>query len=226
MALAPNKGEEISPAALQSPTMKQASTSCSLHFYYNTYGEGISATCKNKSAFSTNVLFAIKIRPFHTDEAKLNVVMIEGTQATTLWWQSGSHEDVWQAAVVTVGRMPQDFSITFEGSRTFNKPGHVAIDDITFSNCSLPGSSLQHWTFCLSVSLEARVHRGFVSSTEPQPVCPDTMFRCNNSVCVESKHLCDYSDDCGDRSDENDCGEISQRSWQQRDLNFKKNVNM
>lgn len=47
------------------------------------------------------------------------------------------------------------------------------------------------------------------------------MFRCNNSVCVESKHLCDYSDDCGDRTDEDNCGEISQRPWKQRDLNLE-----
>lgn len=43
MALKPKTGEEVSPAALQSPTMTQASTTCTLHFYYNIYGEGISA---------------------------------------------------------------------------------------------------------------------------------------------------------------------------------------
>lgn len=41
-------------------------------------------------------------------------------------------------------------------------------------------------------------------------MCSDNMFKCNNSVCVEKNHLCDYSDDCGDDSDENNCGEISQ----------------
>lgn len=43
MTLKPKKGHEISPAALQSPTMKQAAASCTLNFYYNLYGEGISA---------------------------------------------------------------------------------------------------------------------------------------------------------------------------------------
>lgn len=76
------------------------------------------------------------------DEAQLDVVMREGSQATTLWWQTVGHEDDWRPGIVIVGRMPQDFSITFEGSRTFNKRGHVAIDDISFINCTLPGSSV------------------------------------------------------------------------------------
>lgn len=33
---------------------------------------------------------------------------------------------------------------------------------------------------------------------------------CNNSVCVEHSQVCDFSDDCGDWSDENNCGEILQ----------------
>lgn len=144
MALKPNRGEETSSAALQSPTMKQASTSCTLRFYYNTYGQGTSSTCKcSKHRVSHKHAFAIKIWPFRTDEAKLNVVVLEGTQAITLWWQSVNHKDIWQPAIVTVGRMPQDFSITFEGLRTFNHPGHIAIDDISFTNCSLPGNSVQ-----------------------------------------------------------------------------------
>ncbi|TWW73586.1 LDL-receptor class A domain-containing protein 2 Skeletal organic matrix MAM and [Takifugu flavidus] len=151
MALKPKTGENVSPAALQSPTMTQASTTCTLHFYYSIYVE---------------------------DEAQLDVVMREGSQVTTLWRQTVGHEDVWRPGIVIVGRMPQDFSITFEGSRTFNKHGHVAIDDISFTNCTLP---------------------------EPQPACPDNMFKCINSVCVESNQLCDYSDDCGDRSDEINC---------------------
>lgn len=36
------------------------------------------------------------------------------------------------------------------------------------------------------------------------------MFTCNNSVCVEHNLVCDFSDDCGDQSDESNCGETSQ----------------
>lgn len=74
-----------------------------------------------------------------TDIAELNVVLKEGPRTTTLWWLSGSHADLWHHGEVTVGRMPQDFTILFEASRTFTKPGHIAIDDIDFTNCTLPG---------------------------------------------------------------------------------------
>lgn len=74
-----------------------------------------------------------------TDIKELNVLLKEGSRITTLWWQLGNHGDVWQHGKVTVGRTPQDFTILFEASRTFNKPGHIAIDDIDFTNCTLPG---------------------------------------------------------------------------------------
>lgn len=153
MAVNSVSGLEISPAALQSPTMKQASATCTLHFYYNMYGE---------------------------DGKDLSVLLKEGSRTSTLWWLSGSHEDLWHHGEVTVGRMPQDFTILFEASRTFNRPGHIAIDDIDFSNCTLP---------------------------EPQPLCPENMFMCNNNACVPQNQVCDFSDDCGDWSDEHNCEE-------------------
>ncbi|XP_062284207.1 MAM and LDL-receptor class A domain-containing protein 1 [Scomber scombrus] len=164
MAVESYNGDQMSPAALQSPAMKQASSTCTLHFHYNMYGEDIK---------------------------ELNVLLKDGSRTTTLWWQSGNHGDLWQHGEVTVGRTPQDFTILFEASRTFNKPGHIAIDDIDFTNCTLP---------------------------EPQPVCPENMFMCNNSVCVESNQVCDFSDDCGDWSDENICeqqGVVERCSFEQ-----------
>ncbi|XP_044077011.1 MAM and LDL-receptor class A domain-containing protein 1 isoform X2 [Siniperca chuatsi] len=164
IAVQSDQGDQMSPAALQSPTMKQASAICTLHFYYNMYGEDIE---------------------------ELSVVLKEGSRTTTLWWLSGNHGDLWQHGEVTVGRMPQDFTILFEASRSFTKPGHIAIDDIDFTNCTLP---------------------------EPQPLCPENMFMCNNSVCVEHNQVCDFSDDCGDWSDEKNCeqqGVVERCSFEQ-----------
>ncbi|KAF3698789.1 MAM and LDL-receptor class A domain-containing protein 1 [Channa argus] len=164
MSVESAQGDQMSPAALQSPTFRQASTTCTLHFYYNMYGE---------------------------DTEDLNVVLKEGARTTTLWWLSGNHGDLWQHGEVTVGRIPLDFSILFEASRTFSKPGHIAIDDIAFANCTLP---------------------------EAQPSCPQSSFVCNNSVCVEYNQVCDFSDDCGDWSDENNCeqqGVVERCSFEQ-----------
>ncbi|XP_069014100.1 apical endosomal glycoprotein [Embiotoca jacksoni] len=161
MAVEPHRGYQMSPAALQSPTMKQASTTCMLHFYYNMYGEVVE---------------------------ELNVLLKVGSRTTPLSRLPGNHGDSWHHGEVTVGRIPHDFTILFEASRTFNKPGHIAIDDVDFTNCTLP---------------------------EPQPGCPDSMFMCNNKVCVDPKHLCDFSDDCGDGSDENNCGVGERCSFEQ-----------
>ncbi|XP_074544676.1 MAM and LDL-receptor class A domain-containing protein 1 [Halichoeres trimaculatus] len=151
MAVEPDRGAQMSPAAIRSPTMKQASSTCTLHFYYNMFGDDIE---------------------------ELSVLLMEGPRSTALWWLSGNHGDSWHHGEVRVGRTPQDFSILLEASRAFTSQGHVAIDDISFANCTLP---------------------------EPQPQCPEGLFRCNNSVCVEHSQRCDFSDDCGDWSDENGC---------------------
>lgn len=138
------------------------------------------------------------------------MVLKEGPRATTLWWPSDTREDSWHHGEVTVGRMPQDFTILFEASRAFTKPGHLAIDDIDFTTCSLPGNLLCLCCCSDRPFFKADLLSFSVSFIEPQPVCPEHMFTCNNSVCVEVSRVCDYSDDCGDRSDESECGEISQ----------------
>lgn len=97
--------------------------------------------CKIKRSCSLCMWVYFCITPHTvTDIEELNVVLKERSRTTTLLWLSGSHGDFWHHGEVTVGRLPQDFVILFEGSRAFNKPGHIAIDDVDFTNCTLPGS--------------------------------------------------------------------------------------
>ncbi|KAM9845004.1 MAM and LDL-receptor class A domain-containing protein 1 [Aulostomus maculatus] len=154
MAVESDRGDQMSPATLQSPVMKQASSTCTLHFFYNMYGNDVN---------------------------KLTVLLQESSRTTTLWWESGNHGNVWQHGEVTVGRTHQDFTILFEASRMFSALGHIAIDGVNFTSCTLP---------------------------DAQPVCPENMFTCNNSLCVERNQVCDFSDDCGDRSDEDKCEQL------------------
>lgn len=150
MAVKENRVDHESPAALFSPLMQQASANCTLHFYYNIYTK---------------------------DKSELNVFLQSGLRTTLLWWGSGNHGDQWHDAQLTVGRVPVDFRVLFE-ARISSVSGHIAIDDIGFSSCSL---------------------------SEPQLSCPETMFTCSNRACVELSRVCDFSDDCGDQSDEIDC---------------------
>uniref|UniRef100_G3PY20 MAM domain-containing protein n=2 Tax=Gasterosteus aculeatus aculeatus TaxID=481459 RepID=G3PY20_GASAC len=172
LAVAPKRGDDVSLAAVHSPPMRQASATCTLHFHYSMNGE---------------------------DGEMLNVLLNEGSRTTALWWLSGNHGDAWHPAEVTVGRIPQDFTVLFEACRSFNRPGHVAIDDIHFTNCTLP---------------------------EPEPSCPPNTFVCNNSVCVEHSRVCDFSDDCGDWSDERNCerrGVVERCSFEQGLCFWEKN---
>ncbi|XP_057713068.1 MAM and LDL-receptor class A domain-containing protein 1 [Corythoichthys intestinalis] len=151
VSVSPYNGDHLSPAALQSPITKQSAADCTLHFYYNVYGE---------------------------EMHELKVLLSESSRTTVLWWQSGAADNSWHHGEVMVGRRRQDFNILFEATRDFNKPGHIAVDDVNFTSCNLP---------------------------DPQPVCPENMFTCKNGVCVEKNRLCDFTDDCGDLTDENNC---------------------
>lgn len=64
----------------------------------------------------------------------------EGQRRTPLWWMSGNHGDEWHRAELAVGRTHQVFTLLFEATRTYSELGDIAIDDISFINCNLPGT--------------------------------------------------------------------------------------
>lgn len=69
----------------------------------------------------------------------LDVVLRVGARTTTLLSMTKHTSSRWVFCEVIVGRVPQDFNILFEASREFDHDEYFAIDDIDFSNCSLPG---------------------------------------------------------------------------------------
>ncbi|KAL2097653.1 hypothetical protein ACEWY4_006860 [Coilia grayii] len=109
---------------------------------------------------------------------ELRVLLQEGSRLTPLLQLSGNHGDKWHQVELGVGRTPQVFHLLFEATRTFSELGDIAVDDITMLNCSLP---------------------------EAADDCPLGFFTCANRVCVETSRVCDFTDDCGDRSEEVQC---------------------
>jgi hypothetical protein len=57
----------------------------------------------------------------------------------------------------------------------------LAIDNVQFINCNFPTNAS-------------------CDSTQQQ-------FTCANTACVPSAFICDFTDDCGDDSDETSCGQ-------------------
>ncbi|KAM9501604.1 MAM and LDL-receptor class A domain-containing protein 1 [Clarias gariepinus] len=84
----------------------------------------------------------------------------------------------------------ENFQVMFEGKMGRNGMGDISIDDITFS----PG--------CLFNNDPK------INLPDPPNVdfCPLGLLRCDNGNCYKPEHLCDFIDNCGDNSDEKNCG--------------------
>lgn len=46
----------------------------------------------------------------------------------------------------------------------------------------------------------------------PPPTCSPTQFTCDNRRCIPYSYVCDTDNDCGDLSDESNCGRMYMKS--------------
>ncbi|XP_027784436.2 MAM and LDL-receptor class A domain-containing protein 1 [Marmota flaviventris] len=85
----------------------------------------------------------------------------------------------------------EDFQIKFEGRVGKGHHGSIALDDIVFTeSCISSHSSMREE---LAVPL-------------PTGYCPHGYRECQNGKCYRAEQSCDFADDCGDNTDENECG--------------------
>ncbi|XP_077978883.1 MAM and LDL-receptor class A domain-containing protein 2-like [Glandiceps talaboti] len=100
-------------------------------------------------------------------------------QSKRLWIRNGAQGEAWQNATLSIGKWEQ-FWIIFEGTRGSSRYGDIAIDDVQFNNC------------------------GDVAGAR---TCDNaTEFQClDNKRCLSLDRYCDYRQDCGDGSDEQQC---------------------
>ncbi|XP_056146869.1 apical endosomal glycoprotein [Lampris incognitus] len=113
---------------------------------------------------------------------------------TPLWasvWRKDSKEAVvwrsestsvrgWREATIFLGRISTAFQIRLNSRRSMGNAGDVAVDHLEFLDCALP-------------------------LPPPGEGCAAGLFECKREGCVAQRQLCDGTDDCGDRTDEEPC---------------------
>ncbi|XP_070842581.1 MAM and LDL-receptor class A domain-containing protein 1 [Chaetodon trifascialis] len=139
-----------------------------------------SSQCKMRFYFHMSGDGIGTLSVFRKSEGHLHLLL-------TLMGDQGSY---WQTRDIPLSDT-RDFQVIFEGKVGRSPKGDICLDDITFS----PG--------CLLASSPAGE-----DDAPPPPAgsCPSGFLPCENGQCFTPAQSCDFTDDCGDGTDEKDCG--------------------
>lgn len=117
------------------------------------------------------------------DKIDVDLYMVVGGYTIPVWTLSAlsrkPKEGEWNEAVVDVGRYPKVISFFFKSQRLSLGRATFAVDHINYQGCALPAKE------------------GNCSSFFE--------FQCANGACSPKFSRCNYVDDCGDNSDEDNC---------------------
>lgn len=84
-----------------------------------------------------------------------------------------------QNLIVVVGRVAQPFHLVVEYEASASYSQDVNIFFMEMESCKIPTNLTS---------------------------CPEDYHTCKNGLCIDPRAICDFTDDCGDNSDEDDCG--------------------
>ncbi|XP_037121973.1 apical endosomal glycoprotein [Syngnathus acus] len=97
-----------------------------------------------------------------------------------VWRPEATSVRGWREATIFLGRIAAPFQIHLNSNRLQGRKGDVAVDQLEFLDCALP-------------------------LPLPGKECPAEMLACKRGGCVTQRQVCDGTDDCGDRTDEENC---------------------
>ncbi|XP_039549254.1 MAM and LDL-receptor class A domain-containing protein 1 isoform X2 [Pimephales promelas] len=120
----------------------------------------------------------------------LNVYMSTNSSRSLLLSLTGNRGNYWSRQEVPLSSS-DNFRIMFDGKVGLNTRVHICLDDIIFSSGCILDSRFE------------------TTDTTPRLLsgsCPPGSLQCNNNNCYKQEQICDFTDDCGDGTDELDCG--------------------
>lgn len=95
-----------------------------------------------------------------------------------LFTDQSSSQD-WQKLSLPLGRIPSSYNLLIEAISSGLEQETIIVDEVKLIDCVLPSP-------CTSL--------------------PPSYFECENKACYPGEARCDFTDDCGDYSDEAKCG--------------------
>ncbi|XP_043921445.1 MAM and LDL-receptor class A domain-containing protein 1 [Protopterus annectens] len=119
---------------------------------------------------------------------ELYIVTVEN-QKYLLFNLSRSQGNFWQRKEILL-QSKDDFKVVFLGQLGPTGKGDIALDDISFSNGCIPSFSLFPGE----------------DTSSPTGSCPHGYLTCQNGRCYRPEQSCDFVNDCGDNTDEKECG--------------------
>nr|XP_054757464.1 MAM and LDL-receptor class A domain-containing protein 1-like [Lytechinus pictus] len=119
----------------------------------------------------------------------VHFLLVSGLDRSFVSYYSKVGSGEWSFVSIPIGRVKGTFQIEVKAFRDYAGKGDIAIDDISFRDCSFPAP--------------------------PPGGCSPVEFTCGNGNCINTDRYCDLTDDCGDMSDEincDDCGDMSDKN--------------
>lgn len=105
----------------------------------------------------------------------IEVYTLFNNQTDHIWSVEGRHFGKWNHGMVFIGPR-SNFQLVIQARRGRSFMGDISVDTVQFINC-----------------------------VPPEPViggCSSDQYKCATGFCINQDRRCDYSDDCGDQSDE------------------------